>query len=137
MAEITADDLEVDFEAGVESLMADVVAEFEAVPEEHRAAYWLMCAAERVRKIMERRLAGEYWPDFLLDDNLSSLATSLARFKGEFKTDSRGMNFLEGAQAMRAMLANFVEQGGDPVTANSLRLNWNPSWGDDPGPPEA
>ena len=41
MAEITADDLEVDFEAGVESLMADVVAEFEAVPPEHRAAYWL------------------------------------------------------------------------------------------------
>ena len=41
--------------------------------------------------------------------------------------------FVEGAQAMREMLARFVEQGGDHVTANSIRLNWNPSWGKDPG----
>ena len=38
-----------------------------------------------------------------------------------------------GAQAMREMLARFVEQGGDPVTANSIRQNWVPSWGKDPG----
>lgn len=37
-----------------------------------------------------------------------------------------------GARECRTMLANFVEQGGDPVTANSMRLNWNPSWGPDP-----
>lgn len=41
--------------------------------------------------------------------------------------------FIAGAQAMREMLARFVEQGGDPVTANSIRLNWVPSWGKDPG----
>lgn len=44
--------------------------------------------------------------------------------------------FVEGLVAMREMLARFVEQGGDPVIANSMRLNWNPSWGKDPGRPE-
>lgn len=44
--------------------------------------------------------------------------------------------FREGAQAMREMLARFVEQGGDATTANSMRLNWHPGWGKDPGKPE-
>lgn len=44
--------------------------------------------------------------------------------------------FAQGAVQMREMLARFVEQGGDTVTANSIRLNWNPSWGKDPGRPE-
>lgn len=44
--------------------------------------------------------------------------------------------FRAGLQAMREMQARFVEQGGDAVTANSIRLNWNPSWGPDPGQPE-
>jgi len=41
--------------------------------------------------------------------------------------------FIAGAQAMREMLARFVEQGGDTTTAMSIRANWNPSWGKDPG----
>ena len=41
--------------------------------------------------------------------------------------------FIAGAQAMREMLARFVEQGGDHITAASLRANWVPSWGKDPG----
>lgn len=45
--------------------------------------------------------------------------------------------FTAGLQAMREMLARFVEQGGNPVIAQSLRLNWNPSWGTDPGCPDA
>ena len=44
--------------------------------------------------------------------------------------------FTEGAQACREMLARFVEQGGDAITAESIRANWNPSWGPDPGRPE-
>jgi len=36
-------------------------------------------------------------------------------------------------QACREMMARFVEQGGDAVIADSIRANWNPSWGDDPG----
>jgi len=44
--------------------------------------------------------------------------------------------FVAGLQAMREMLARFVEQGGSPAIAESLRVNWNPSWGSDPGRPE-
>lgn len=44
--------------------------------------------------------------------------------------------FREGLQAMREMLARFVEQGGDHTTAASIRANWNPSWGKDPGAPD-
>lgn len=44
--------------------------------------------------------------------------------------------FVDGAQAMREMLARFVEHGGDSTTAQSIRLNWNPAWGNDPGKPD-
>lgn len=50
--------------------------------------------------------------------------------------------FRAGAQEMREMLARFVEQGGGPIRggphiliAQSIRANWNPEWGVDPGPP--
>lgn len=46
-------------------------------------------------------------------------------------------NFRRGAQAMREMAARFVEQGGSPIAAQSIRANWNPNWGADPGPPTA
>ncbi len=42
-------------------------------------------------------------------------------------------SFRVGAQHCREMMARFVEQGGDPVTAASIRANWSPSWGPDPG----
>lgn len=45
--------------------------------------------------------------------------------------------FRDGLQAMREMLARFVEQGGDATTAESIRANWNPEWGVDPGRPES
>lgn len=41
--------------------------------------------------------------------------------------------FVFGAQAMREMLARFVEQGGDHSTAASIRANWVLTWGEDPG----
>lgn len=41
--------------------------------------------------------------------------------------------FVYGAQACREMMARFVEQGGDATTAASIRANWCPSWGGDPG----
>jgi hypothetical protein len=58
---------------------------------------------------------------------------SVERALGKF-AEQRG--FRRGAQACREMLARFVEQGGDTVTANSIRANWNPAWGTDPGAPE-
>lgn len=45
-------------------------------------------------------------------------------------------SFVMGAQACREMMARFVEQGGDAVTAASIRANWSPSWGQDPGRPD-
>lgn len=55
-----------------------------------------------------------------------------------YVTDERAEEiFIEGLQAMREMLARFVEQGGleFKIIAQSLRANWNPSWGKDPGMP--
>jgi len=43
--------------------------------------------------------------------------------------------FINGAQVCREMVARFVEQGGDSATAESIRANWRPSWGNDPGTP--
>jgi hypothetical protein len=57
-----------------------------------------------------------------------------------YVTEDRAQElFLGGLQAMREMLARFVEQSGDPrdaAIAESIRANWNPSWGKDPGRPE-
>lgn len=44
-------------------------------------------------------------------------------------------DFMRGAQACREMMARFVEQGGDTSTAASIRANWHPAWGEDPGAP--
>ncbi len=40
--------------------------------------------------------------------------------------------FIAGAQACREMLARFVTVDST-VIAGSIRANWNPSWGPDPG----
>lgn len=58
-----------------------------------------------------------------------SCEKALARFYHR----SCSTEFIRGAAACRETMACFVDQGGDPVTANSIRLNWSPSWGDDPG----
>lgn len=43
--------------------------------------------------------------------------------------------FRAGLLACREYMARFVEQGGDTATAASIRANWWPSLGDDPGAP--
>lgn len=43
--------------------------------------------------------------------------------------------FRAGLLACREYMARFVEQGGDKTTANSIRTNWWPNLGDDPGSP--
>lgn len=43
--------------------------------------------------------------------------------------------FRAGLIACREYMARFVEQGGDATTAASIRANWWPRLGDDPGPP--
>lgn len=54
-----------------------------------------------------------------------------------YVTESRAEElFIAGAQACREMMARFVEQGGDATTAASIRANWHPGWGKDPGRPD-
>lgn len=54
-----------------------------------------------------------------------------------YVTEERAVElFVAGAQACREMLARFVEQGGDAAIAASIRANWHPGWGNDPGRPE-
>lgn len=49
-------------------------------------------------------------------------------------TDERAEElFIAGAQACREMMARFVEHGGNPTIAQSIRANWHPGWGKDPG----
>ena len=43
--------------------------------------------------------------------------------------------FRAGLWACREYMARFVEQGGDKTTAQSIRANWWPQLGDDPGVP--
>lgn len=43
--------------------------------------------------------------------------------------------FRAGLLACREYMARFVEQGGNPIIAQSIRANWWPSLGDDPGAP--
>lgn len=66
-------------------------------------------------------MSWEAWGDG--DDDLDGYVT----------TEIAEEKFRAGLQAMREMLARFVEQGGDKTTAQSIRANWNPSWGPDPG----
>lgn len=52
----------------------------------------------------------------------------------DMNTDERVQEaFVDGARACREMLARFIEQGGDTATAASIRANWLPDWGKDPG----
>lgn len=59
---------------------------------------------------------------------------------GRSWTDDRMEDaFRAGAQQMREMLARFVEQGGSEAEKNiaiSIRANWVPNCGDDPGKPD-
>ena len=48
-------------------------------------------------------------------------------------TDDRAQEMaITAARVMREMLARFVEVES-PTIAESIRANWIPSWGDDPG----
>lgn len=51
------------------------------------------------------------------------------------RAEYSGNDFCRGAQACREMLARFAEQGGDETAATSIRANWHPGWGGDPGAP--
>lgn len=70
-----------------------------------------------------------------LQNKLDEASIELATKRAISKFDAE-RGFRRGAQACREMLARFVEQGGDHRTAASIRANWSPTWGDDPGAPK-
>jgi hypothetical protein len=54
-----------------------------------------------------------------------------------YVTDERASElFVGGLVAMREMLAQFIEPQ-DPTMAQSIRANWKPEWGKDPGKPDS
>ena len=53
-----------------------------------------------------------------------------------YVTEERAQEyFVGGLVAMREMLARFIEPQ-DPTMAQSIRANWKPEWGKDPGRPD-
>jgi hypothetical protein len=53
-----------------------------------------------------------------------------------YVTEERAQEyFIGGLVAMREMLARFIEPQ-DATMAQSIRANWRPEWGKDPGKPE-
>lgn len=60
--------------------------------------------------------------------NAAAVANALSSYRAHTA-------FIQGARVCREMMARFVEQGGDSVTAGSIRANWHPAWGNDPGAP--
>lgn len=62
-----------------------------------------------------------------------------ASISNALRTAAEHWAFVKGAQICREMMARFVEQGGTETERNigtSIRANWRPSWGDDPGLPD-
>lgn len=62
-------------------------------------------------------------------------ARTSASVANALRTSCQYHDFMTAARVMREMCARFVEQGGNPTLAQSIRLNWNPQWGEDPGAP--
>jgi len=75
------------------------------------------------------------WPvgGILLRNLILALRRAGARKRDESDPGMCDEAFTDGAQAAREMLARFVEQGEHPEIAMSIRANWHPGWGTDPG----
>lgn len=59
----------------------------------------------------------------------SAAVANALRTSGEYHA------FRTAAQVCREIIARFVEQGGHSEIAQSIRLNWRPECGNDPGAP--
>lgn len=55
--------------------------------------------------------------------------------QAEFRNPVTQVAFRAGFLMCREIMARFVEQGGDASTAASIRANWLPQLGEDPGSP--
>jgi hypothetical protein len=96
--------------------------------------------AETVSEVIGKLMADrqEWLADMLVDvrDDLVELDRMVPDLDGVMSHNPISqVYFRAGLLACREYMARFVEQGGDSTTAASIRANWWPSLGDDPGPP--
>lgn len=63
--------------------------------------------------------------------NMSLVSEAQAQYRNPITQ----VAFRAGFVACREIMARFIEQGGDSVLAQSLRANWLPQLGEDPGAP--
>lgn len=106
--------------------------------------YLMRCAdniADQIWAAMEKRGAVKDihgWDREALDD-LKRMIPDLYGDHGGGAMVTRNpitqVYFRAGLLACREYMARFVEQGGNPEIATSIRANWWPVLGDDPGPP--
>lgn len=90
---------------------------------------------ERCRKVLQR----QGWED---SESVNDVEASVSEFLdaealeedvfGKHTSTAEKAAFVAGAQACREMMARFVAPQ-DVSTAQSIRANWHPGWGKDPG----
>lgn len=87
--------------------------------------------AERRAKMLGAR---EYVEGYYAAHEEEPLKTILAAQEG-YDNPVHQVAFRAGFILCREIMARFVEQGGDATTAQSIRANWLPHFGADPGGP--
>lgn len=65
----------------------------------------------------------------------AEMVTNIAKAQEVYFNPLPQVAFRAGFLLCREVMARFVEEGGDATTAQSIRANWLPAFGDDPGAP--
>lgn len=71
----------------------------------------------------------------LTDEQLAANMEAVTEVQKEFRNPVHQVALRAGFVMCREIMARFVENGGDATTAASIRANWMPQLGDDPGKP--
>lgn len=70
-----------------------------------------------------------------IDQARAEMVAGIAKAQEGYFNPLPQVAFRAGFLLCREVMARFVEQGGDAATAQSIRANWLPAFGDDPGAP--
>src|SRR3954464_3720274 len=69
------------------------------------------------------------------DKAMAAMIADIAKAQESYFNPLPQVAFRAGFIFCREIMARFVEQGGDAATAQSIRANWMPQFGPDPGGP--
>lgn len=83
----------------------------------------------------EQALVSDGAPSGLHPSGFDPSRAAVLEAQEGFCNDVHRVALRAGFLLCREYMARFVEQGGDTNTASSIRANWIPAFGDDPGPP--